>query len=73
MPGTRMVILTIETICDLFRDYCGMVGFPEDAKPIKLMFNPQERKLGIVVESETKMDKPMEEIKFDIRRVFGVS
>ena len=72
--ASRMVVVTIDTICGLFKDYCGMVGFPEDAKPLKLMFNPQERKLGILVESEEKMSGgAMEEVKFNIRRVYGVS
>jgi hypothetical protein len=69
----RMVILSIDTICNLFKDYVGLVGFPQDGKPVKFMLNPQERKLGLVVESEewTGPQKP-EEIKFDLRRVFSI-
>lgn len=71
----RMVILPIDTICNLFKDYCGELGFPKDAKPVKFLFKPTEMgKLAIVVESEefTGPQNP-EVVKFDIRRYYGVS
>lgn len=71
--SSRMIILTLETICKIFKDYVGLVGFPEDAKPIKFMFNPQDRKVAIVVETEETVNVPVETIHFDIRRIFGVS
>lgn len=70
----RLVILSIEDITRLFKDYVGQVGFPVDAMPIKFLLNAQERKLGMVVESdEWAKNMPPEEIKFDLRRVYGVS
>ncbi len=70
---TRMVIIPIEVITSLFFDYVGQVGFPDDAVPVKLMLNPQEQKLALVVESEsfTGPQTP-EQVKFDIRRIYTV-
>ena len=70
---TRLVVIGIDDLTRLFRDYVGLVGFPEDARPVKFMLNSQERKLGLVVESnEFKQFEQMEEIKFDLRRTYGV-
>ena len=70
---SRLIILGIDDITRILKDYVGLVGFPADAQPIKFMLNPQERKLAIVVESEEfKGPQEPEEIRFDLRRVFGV-
>ena len=70
---SRMIIIDIDSICSLLKDYVGQVGFPADAVPLKFMLNPQERKLGLVVESEEfRGPQAVEEIKFDLRRVFGI-
>ena len=70
----RMVIIGIDDVCRLFKDYVGQVGFPQDAMPVTFMYNPTNRKVGIRVESESlNGDEGMEEIKFDLRRVYGVS
>lgn len=73
MVKSRLVVISIDSICGLFRDYVGLVGFPQDGKPVKLMLNPQERKLAVVVESDewTGPQAP-EQVKFEIRRVFSV-
>ena len=69
-----MVICDIDSICRLLQDYCGQVGFPEDAEPVKLMMNPQEHKLGIVVESASwATPQSPELVRFDLKRVFSVS
>jgi hypothetical protein len=69
-----MVILPIDTINSLFKDYCGQIGYPKDALPVKLMYKPTELgKLAIVVESdEFTGPQGSEQIKFDIRRYYGV-
>lgn len=70
---SRMIIIDIDSIVALLKDYCGQVGFPTDAVPVKFMLNPQEQKLGLVVESEEfRGPQAAEEVKFDLRRVFGV-
>ncbi len=71
---TRMVVLPIDTIVALFKDYCGQLGFPKDAMPVKFLCKPTERgKLAIVVESdEFTGNQASEQIKFDIRRFYGV-
>jgi len=73
MAGRRMVIISIDDLARMFRDYVGLVGFPVDAKPVKLMMNSKERKLGLVVESDefTGPQAP-EEVKFDLRRFYSV-
>ena len=70
----RMVILNIDTICNLFHDYVGQVGFPDDAISVKFMFNQQERKVAVIVESEsfTGPQAP-EEVRFGIKRVYAVN
>jgi hypothetical protein len=74
MTGGRMIIISIDDICRLFADYAGLVSYPEDGKPIQLKLNPQEQKLGIIVESDSfKGDEGIEELRFDIQRVYGVS
>jgi hypothetical protein len=75
---TRLIIFDIETLTNLFKDYVGQVGFPPDAVPVKLMMNPQERKVALIVESESipAGEPRKEEVKFDIRRfhpIGGVS
>jgi hypothetical protein len=68
-----MIVIGIDDICRLFQDYIGKVGFPSDAKPVKFLFNPQKRKLGLVVESEEFTGPQQDEdVKFDLKRVFAV-
>jgi len=69
----RMVICDIDSICRLLKDYCGQVGFPEDGQAVKLMLNPQEHKLAIIVESSTwATPQAAELVKFDIQRFYGL-
>lgn len=70
---TKLLIFTIDTIADLFRDYVGLIGFPADAKPVQLMLNKSDRKIGLVIESdEFTHPMPPEQVKFDIQRVYGI-
>ena len=71
---TRMVVIDIDSLCCLFHDYAKLIGFPEDARPVKLMFNPQERKVGLVIDAESLTGPQfMEEIKFDLRRIHSIN
>lgn len=74
MEGRRLIITSIDDVTRLFKDYCGLVGVPDDAKPLKLFLNPQEQKLGILMESEEWVGPQNPEIvKFEIRRIHAVS
>jgi hypothetical protein len=67
----KMIIFDIDSVCRLLQDYCGEIGFPNDGKPVKLMFHPGDQKLGIVVESEEwNGEQASEQVKFDIHRVY---
>ena len=73
MEHTRDLIIDINTIVALFKDYCSEEDVPADAKPLKIRFNHAERKVEVLVESEAwEKDQPPIEVVFDIRRVFGV-
>jgi len=70
----RDIVVTIDTLMDLFRDYIGDNEIPMDARPIKLMFNPGERrKLAIMAESDEWREGmgPLV-VAFDIKRIYGV-
>lgn len=74
MEGHRIIIIGIDDITRLFKDYVGMIGVPDDAMPIKLMLNPQEHRLGILMESDEWVGpQSSETIKFDINRVFTIN
>lgn len=66
---TRLVVIGIDDISRLFRDYAGRVGFPEDAVCDTLLFNNSLRKMCLRVESESIPSNAIsEEIRFDLRR-----
>lgn len=70
----RLIICPIDDLVRVFKDYAGMVSIPDDAWAEKLMINPQERKLALVVGSETwDGPQPIEEIRFDLQRTFVVN
>jgi hypothetical protein len=70
----RLIILPIDSILALFKDYAGLIAIPDDAKVTKLLLNPQERKLAMEVESESwdGLQVP-EEIRFDLQRTYLVN
>lgn len=70
----RDVVVTIESVVALFRDYLGDEQIPADARPTRLMYNKNERnKLGVMVESDEWREgmAPLT-VKFDIKRVYTV-
>jgi hypothetical protein len=70
---TRMICIPIDSLTKIFADYVGQTGFPPDAVPVTWKFNQQERKLMLVVESPNlEGDEGVEEIHFDLRRMYGV-
>lgn len=70
----RLVILPIDSILALFKDYAGLIAVPDDAQATKLLLNPTERKLAIDVDAESYPGlQPTEEIRFDLQRTFVVN
>lgn len=71
---SRKIIITIDDVMALFKDYCTEEDIPSDAMPLKLMIKPAERLFAIVADSEGwKHGLPPLQVKFDIKRIFGVS
>jgi len=71
----RYVIVTIDTIAELFKDYCGEQDIPADAMPTKLLFKPNDKgrlAIQMVSDSWTK-DLPPLNVSFAIRRVHTTS
>ena len=68
----RMVITTIDSITEMFKDYCG-AEIPQDAKAITLRLQPANKgRLGILMESDSWPTGGEVEVKFQIKRMFGV-
>lgn len=70
----RYIMLTIDTITELIKDYVGLDELPEDARAITLKFKATEQgKLGIEMISDT-WDKPQApiDVNFRVKRVYGV-
>lgn len=70
----RMVIVTLDTIAELIKDYVGESNIPADARAYRLLTNPQERgKLAIDLTSlSIPRDAKDMFVNFDIKRVFSV-
>lgn len=70
----RFLLLTIDTISELLKDYVdNEEDIPSDAMPIKMMFKPTEQgKIGLVMVSDHFKDgAPPILVRFDIKRVFS--
>lgn len=71
----RMVIISAETILELFKDYLGEEEVPSDAKLVGFpQFHPAMKgKLSIVAQSAhfKPSDPPEREVHFALKRVFG--
>jgi hypothetical protein len=72
---TRRVILTIDTIMDIFKDYATENDIPITAMPLKLLFKPTDRgRLAIeAVSDEWAKDLPPLQLNFDLRKIYSVS
>lgn len=70
---TRDVVVSIDDLLAMLKDYVGGEDVPADAQPVRLMLNPQERKLAIVAESAAWGPgmAPLQ-VRFDLRRVHAV-
>lgn len=71
----RYVVVTIDTIAELFKDYCGPEDIPPDAMPTKLLFRPADRgRLAIQMVSDSWAEGlPPLNVSFTIRRIHTVT
>lgn len=70
----KLIIIPIDSILALFKDYAGLIAVPEDAKVDRLLLNPQERKMALQISAESYPGpQPQEEIRFDLQRTFVVN
>jgi len=69
----RFVIVTIDTIVELLKDYCGQ-DIPADAMPLRLLLRPEEKgRLAIELTShEFKPDSPSLVVNFRSKRIHAV-
>lgn len=70
----RIVITTIDSLIDLFRDYCPDGDIPLDCKALRLQVNTTDKgKFCIVASSDDwpKGEAPLN-ITFDMKRVYSV-
>lgn len=75
MPLERTVVISIDSLMEIFKAYVGPEDLPVDAKPLKLQFKPGEgNRLAILAESEewTGREAPLV-VAFDLKRVYGIS
>lgn len=68
------MVITADTVLEVFKDYLTEEHLPRDAKVLALMVKPQEQgKFALVVESDwIKPEQPPLVVNFDIRRIYGV-
>lgn len=71
---SRRILVSIDTIAELFRDYLTEEDLPKDAMPIKLMLKPSEAgKLGLLMVSDSIPEGAQPyQIKFDVKKVYSV-
>lgn len=70
----RMIILRIDDLTRIIRDYMLAEDAPQDMAGVKIMVNPAERNaIGLMVESD-EWDGYLGEqrVVFDLKRYFGV-
>lgn len=78
-PGKleRRVIITIDTLIELFKDFLPDEDIPDDIQPLKLYLKPGTRKVGILCCSKEWTDPPGGSlvelpISFELRRIYSV-
>ncbi len=75
IPKKRLIILRIEDLSNILKDYLSAEDLPRDAQPIQFMINPKEQnKLGVQFGSEV-WDGPqgVQLVDAEIKRFYGVS
>jgi hypothetical protein len=71
----RMVIVTVDTLAEILKDYVGEENLPSNAWVTQLLVKPSEQgKFAINFESpDIKPDTPALNVNFGIKRVWGAS
>lgn len=74
MLKPRMVIITVESLVEIMKDYLGPDNLPEDAKVVSLKVNLNEKgRFAIEVTSPNiKYTDVAMDVNYRLRRVFGV-
>lgn len=74
MRRKRMLVITLDTLAELLKDYLGPEYIPADARATRLLVNPQEEgRLALEVMSpEIKPDAKPLYAHFDIKRTYSV-
>lgn len=71
----RYIMLTIDTIAELIKDYASEAEIPADAMPISLKMKPTEpgkMAMELVSDNWPSSDMSPLVISFKIKRVYGV-
>lgn len=72
----RMVMVTIDDIVRLLRDYCGTEDIPERSRATSFRFNQSDKQLEIMIESPdipTSEGDRVIQARFDLRQTYGVT
>ena len=74
MEKRRRIIISIDDILNIFKDYCGAEDIPTDAMPVQLLLKPNELgALAIVAESAGWAEGlPPLSINFRLKRVYAL-
>jgi|WetSurMetagenome_2_1015567.scaffolds.fasta_scaffold372312_1 hypothetical protein len=70
----RLVVITVDTLLEVLKDYCGAEGIPDDAQVETLLVNPAEKgKFALNVSSpQFREDMPALNVEFMLKRVYTV-
>lgn len=70
----RYIVLTIDTICELFKDYLSPEDLPNNAQAMKLLFKPTEQgRMALEMFSlDWKEGLGPLVVNFDIKRTYAV-
>lgn len=68
----RRVLLTIDTILEIFKSYLSAEDLPQNTIPVRLLFKPTEQgKLAILAESlQWREGLAPLQVNFDIKRIY---
>lgn len=68
----RQIILRIDDVVALFRDYLSAEDIPGDIQALKLMVNPATREVAILAQSEAWTSSAPLRINFTHRRLHAL-
>lgn len=74
MAARRRILVDIDSIVNLFKDYLTEDYIPADAMPMNFMVRPTEMgKLGIVIYSDSLTEGPPIPVTFSLKRIYAGS